>query len=106
MKQYIVKINPFAEFDLKIAADWYAAQKEGLNMDFINEIEKTLHRIQQNPLQFSYVRKKIRMSIVKRFPYGIYFYISKDIVNVFAILHFSRSPKLLRRRISPINKEG
>ena len=75
MKPYIIKINPFAESDLRIAADWYAAQKEGLDEDYLEEIEKTLLRIQHNPQQFAFVRKKIRMSIVKRFPYGISFYV-------------------------------
>lgn len=105
MKSYTIKINPFAESDLKMAANWYAAQKVGLDEDFIEEIENTLHRIQQNPQHFAYIRKKIRMSIVKRFPYGIYFYVSEDVVNVFAVFHFSRNPKLLRKRIMPSIKK-
>ena len=105
MKLYTIIINLFAESDLKIAANWYAAQKEGLDEDFIEEIEKTLKRIQQNPQQFAFVRKKIRMSIVKRFPYGIYFCVSEDVVNVFAVFHFSRNPKILRKRLTPIIKK-
>ncbi len=99
MEQYQLTINAFAESDLKIAADWYASQKEGLDQDFIDEIEKTLIQIQGNPLQFAVVRKKIRMSIVKRFPYGIYFYLSAEIINVFAVFHFSRNPKVLQKRL-------
>lgn len=104
MKPYTIKINSFGESDLKIATNWYAAQKEGLDLKFIEEIEKTFHRIQQNPQHFAFVRKKIRMSIVKRFPYGIYFYVSEDIINVFAVFHFSRNPKILQKRIKPITQ--
>jgi toxin ParE1/3/4 len=102
VKKYQLIIDAFAEADLKIAADWYAGQKAGLELDFISEIEKSIQRIQQNPLQFAVVRKQIRMSIVKRFPYGIYFYIAGDFINVFAVFHFSRNPKAIGKRITPI----
>jgi plasmid stabilization system protein ParE len=99
MKQYSLIIHPFAESDLKIAADWYYLQKEGLDQRFIEEIEKTIVRIKLNPRQFSFVRKKTRMSIVKRFPYGLYFYVRDAILNVFAVFHFSRNPKVWRKRL-------
>ena len=98
-------INTFAEADLEIAIDWYASRKEGLDQDFIEEIEKAIQRIEENPRQFAVVRKQIRMSVVKRFPYGIYFYITGDIINVFAVFHFSRNPKVLRKRLKPIIKQ-
>ena len=101
MKIYRLIISDFAESDLKLAAEWYASQKEGLELDFVEEIEKTIQRIQDNPQQFAVVRKKIRMSIVKRFPYGIYFYVVGDIINIFAVFHFSRNPKILRKRPIP-----
>ena len=99
MKQYSLIINPFAQSDLKIAADWYAKRKEGLDREFIEEIEKTIQQIVGNPAQFAFVRKKIRMAIVKRFPFGIYYYVGEDVINVFAVFHFSRNPKVMRRRI-------
>jgi len=99
MKQYSLIINPFAQFDLKIAADWYAERKEGLDREFIEEIEKTLHQIIRNPAQFAFVRKKIRMAIVKRFPFGIYYYVDEDVIIVFAVFHFNRNPKVIRKRI-------
>lgn len=105
MKQYQLIINADAETDLKVASDWYALQKAGLDQDFIQEIEKSIHRIQDNPKQFAYIRKQIRMSIVKRFPYGIYFYNTDDIINVFAIFHFSRNPKVLQKRLKTTIKK-
>ncbi len=100
MKSYRLIISEFAESDLKIAADWYASQKEGLDLDLIQEIDKAVQRIQDNPHQFAVVRKQIRMSIVKRFPYGIYFFLVGDIINVFAVFHFSRNPKILQKRVT------
>ena len=105
MKKYRLIINAFAESDLEIASDWYASRREGLDQDFIEEFEKAIQRIQENPRQFAVVRMQIRMSIVKRFPYGIYFYITDDIINVFAVFHFSRNPKNLKKRFKPTIKK-
>jgi plasmid stabilization system protein ParE len=105
VKKYRVIVNAFAKADLEIAVDWYASQKVGLDEEFINEIEKAILRIQDNPRLFAVVRKQIRMSIVKRFPYGIYFYVTGDIINVFAVFHFSRNPKVLRKRLRPTIKK-
>jgi len=99
MKKYRLIINAFAKADLEIATDWYSSQRVGLDQEFIDEIEKSFHRIQNNPKLFAVVKWQIRMSIVKRFPYGIYFYTIGDIVNVFAVFHFSRNPRVLRKRL-------
>jgi len=95
-------ITAFAEEDLKLAVGWYASQRDGLDIEFIQEIENTIQRIQQNPRQFAYVRKQIRMSIVKRFPYGVYFFVIGEVINVFAVFHFSRNPRILKHRSAPI----
>lgn len=105
MKKYRVIINAFAESDLEVASNWYASRKEGLDRDFIDEIEKAIQRIQVNPRQFAVVRMQIRMSVVKRFPYGIYFYIIGDIINIFAVFHFSRNPKVVQKRLKPTIKK-
>lgn len=99
MKRYSLIINSFAQYDLKIAADWYAERKEGLDREFIEEIEKTIQKIIENPKQFAFIRNEIRMAIVKRFPFGIYYYVGEDIITVFAVFHFSRNPKVMKNRI-------
>jgi plasmid stabilization system protein ParE len=102
---YRIIITAFAEEDLKLAAGWYAAQRDRLDIEFIQEIENTIQRIQQNPRQFAIVRKQIRMSIVKRFPYGVYFFVTGEVINVFAVFHFSRNPKTLKQRTTPIREK-
>ena len=98
MKKYKLVISNVAALDLKNAAEWYSEQKSGLEEDFLDEIEKSIMRIQSNPQQFPFVRKQIRMSIVKRFPYGIYFFETFGVINVIAVFHFSRNPKIIRKR--------
>jgi len=99
MSRYRLIINPFAEKDLQISIDWYNHQKENLGNDFIFEVENTLQKILYNPLQFPKVKGKIRRAVLKRFPFGIYYFVKKDIINVFAIFHFSRNPLIWNRRM-------
>jgi len=99
MKRYKLIINPFAELDLQTTKEWYDLQREGLSDELITEIDKTLNRIKENPLQFRYIKKKIRMAIINRFPFGIFYYVKGEVINVFAIFHFSRNPKIWKKRI-------
>ena len=98
MIRYKLVVSPFAELDLLAAIEWYNLQEEGLGGKFINEVENTIMRIQSNPLMYSKVKKQIRMGIVKKFPFGIYYFVQGEVINIFAIFHFSRNPKILKRR--------
>ncbi len=73
MKKFKLLINPFAELDLENSVEWYKPEKEGLENEYIAEVDKTIQHIQKNPLQFGYVKKKIRMAVINRFPFGIFF---------------------------------
>ena len=99
MSLYRLIINPFAEKDLQVSIDWYNHQKENLGDDFILEVENILLKIHDNPLQFPKVKGKIRRAVLKRFPFGVYFFIRKDIINIFAIFHFSRNPQIWKQRM-------
>jgi hypothetical protein len=98
MKNYKLLINPFAEFELIQAKKNYNLHKEDLGEIFVKEIEKTITRINKNPLQFPIVNKNIRKAIVSNFPYTIFFYVVNDIINVFAVFHSSRNPMIWKER--------
>ena len=98
MKDFRLIINPFAEEDLKEAKKWYDLQLDSLGDDFLQEIRKTIFHIQENPFQFQKVRKQTRRAVVKRFPYLVYFVVNNQVINVFAVFHSSRSPKVWKKR--------
>ena len=91
--KYKLIISPFAELDFEEAKSYYNIQREGLENEFIEELEDTLKRIKNNPKQYPKIRKKIRKAIVRRFPYGIFY-----VFNILAIFHFSRNPKIWKSR--------
>ena len=99
MNQYRFIINSFAERDLQISKEWYDLQKEKLGDDFVYEVDKTLQIIFFNPFQFPKIKGEIRRAITQKFPFGIFFFVEKNIINVIAIFHFSRNPKILKDRL-------
>lgn len=98
MKIYNLLINPFAELELEEAKDWYNLQQDDLGERFVKEIDKTIIRINENPFQFPKEMKKIRKAIVNDFPYSIFFYMTDNLINVFAIFHSSRNPMIWKKR--------
>ena len=100
MTKFSLLINPFAEADLIDAKDWYDLQKDNLSVEFVEEVKKSIFRIQENPKQFPVVKKNIRKALVKRFPFLIFFYVEKDIINVFAVFHTHRNPLIWKKRFN------
>lgn len=94
MNSYSVIINPFAEKDIVDAKNWYNKQKEKLGNELLQEIKQTIQSIEENPLQFPEIKSEIRRAIVNRFPYLIFFTVDAPIINVFALFHTSRNPKI------------
>jgi hypothetical protein len=56
MRMFLIKINPFAEEDIKDSFEWYQIEKEGLGLEFLTELKDTINRIAYNPNQFPKVR--------------------------------------------------
>ena len=88
-----VRLLPEAEKELLEAAQWYSQQSIGLDYEFIRCIDEAMARIVRTPLMFPTVHRDRRRVIVKRFPYSIIFNVLEDEVLIYAIFHFSRSPK-------------
>ena len=99
MKEYKIVITEIAEIDILIGKDWYNSQKNTLGDEFISEMESKIKVIQSNPYLFSFIKKDIRKALLKRFPFGIYYFVEGDVINIFAVIHFSRNPKIWKHRL-------
>ena len=99
MKKYNLIINPFAEEDIKESMEWYNLQKEKLGEEFFQEIKKTAFSIKENPFQFEEIKNEIRQAIIKRFPFLMFFYIDGSTINIFAVFHQKRNPRIWKKRI-------
>ena len=93
MRQRMV-VQPFAQLDIEDAAAWYEGQSTGLGTCFVNDLGDLLARIGAKPECYSLVVGEVRRSLMKRFPYAVYFAIGADRVAVLAALHQSRGLSL------------
>jgi len=82
-----------AERDLARAQEWYDSQAPGTGHRFLIEYHILAERLEENPLQFPSVRGSIRRAGFQRFPYGLFFRIRDDAIEVFACFHASRKPR-------------
>ena len=67
---YRLLIRKQAKADLQWASRWYERQSPGLGQMFVAEIDATLIRIEDSPLQYQTVYRDVRRAIPRKFPYS------------------------------------
>ncbi|MBL7137930.1 MAG: type II toxin-antitoxin system RelE/ParE family toxin [Bacteroidales bacterium] len=87
-----------AEADIKESYIWYEAQQSGLGDKFLHEIDTHAIRILKNPDHFPEVLQNIHKANFIKFPFSIFFVISKRDIYVIAIFHNSRNPQIWKNR--------
>ena len=71
-----------ARTDVASAFQWYDAHRAGLGGAFADEVGRTYSAIEDKPEQFPVMLDDIRMALVHRFPYVIYFVILPRHISV------------------------
>jgi toxin ParE1/3/4 len=84
--------------DVEDAKQWYNSKQTGLGDEFVEEVERTVDNIQNNPYQFPKKHQSVRQAQTNRFPYLISFIIEKIEVIILSVLHGGRNPKILKKR--------
>ena len=92
MKKQII-IRPEAEADIQDAFLWYEQQRNGLGNDFLLCVEEALSMIGRTPEMYPRVHKNVYRSLIRRFPYGVFYIIEEDRIVILAIFHAKRNPK-------------
>jgi toxin ParE1/3/4 len=85
--------------DLAQAYVWYEAQRKGLGGELVQALEDQLQRVSEHPNQCPVVVRDARRALLKRFPYSVPFRVEAGRIVVLGVLHTSRNPSLLRRRV-------
>jgi toxin ParE1/3/4 len=92
-------VRPAAEADITDAALWYEARATGLGADFLRVVAVALAEIQRMPERFPVVQMQCRRALLRRFPYGIYFVASAELISVVACMHARRDPRRWEERV-------
>lgn len=90
---------PEAEEEMNEAARFYEGRGEGLGLDFLNEVQRTIIFILAHPRSGPVVSPNIRRRIVRRFPFGILYAIDNEKIVVVAVAHLKRRPGYWKERI-------
>jgi plasmid stabilization system protein ParE len=101
MKRFNLVVESYAENDIEEAYKWYENQQIKLGKAFWEEVLSTLIKIQDNPFLFQKSYRNTRRAMVRKFPYGIYYTVSREegLIQVIAVLHFKRSRRVITPRI-------
>lgn len=92
-------VRPEAEHDLQSAFIWYEKQRPGLGEDFLLRIEAAFESLLYDPFIIAPIHKDIRRKLIRRFPYGIYFFADDLNLCIIAVLHAKQHPKTWQRRV-------
>jgi hypothetical protein len=86
------------EADLIESFDYYEEQVDGLGYEFLLSVEAALYEIERNPLLFQKIYKNKRKANLKRFPFGVFYIVSKETVLILAVIHLTRDPQIWKTR--------
>jgi plasmid stabilization system protein ParE len=87
-----------AEREVLAAALHYESERPGLGFRFEAELNRTITRVVESPLQFREIEPGVRRALLPIFPYGVFFTADEDDVLVMAVLHLHRHPDAWKGR--------
>lgn len=82
-----------AQFEVDSAVVWYASQSAGLDIQFLDDMDRAVRRIAGYPFSCVEVEQGLRRCLFSRFPYGIIYGIDTDTIIVVAVAHLHREPR-------------
>lgn len=91
--------HPAVHGEVNDAYRWYEQQRPGLGDDFLAAVEEVFNRLRQTPEAHQKVYQDVRRALPRRFPYGVFYRILPDRVEVIAVQHSRRDPKIWRSRV-------
>jgi plasmid stabilization system protein ParE len=91
-------VRPAAAADIDEAYLWYESQGVGLGNEFLAAAQAVVDAIAEDPLKHPVVHRNTRRTLLKRFPYALYYRVYDDVVVVVACMHGRRSPSRWQSR--------
>ncbi len=93
-----IKFHSKARKEFFEVAEYYEEQVVGLGDGFIDEVEKVLEVIEQQPSSGTKITNTERRFLVSRFPYGIIYSVEEDLITIFAVMNLRRKPGYWKSR--------
>ena len=93
-------VEPDAEQDISDGFGWYESRRIDLGPEFLDELEKSLERVADNPLSYTEVVEGIRRAVIHTFPYLLFYRIAEEEIRVLAVLPAAQDPEYIRSRLN------
>lgn len=94
-----LRVRALAEDDIQRARDFYEDRSSGLGGRFMERLREALERIRFMPEAYAIISKNVRVKVLDKFPYVIYYRIMKSEILVLAVLHGRRDAAEWKSRI-------
>jgi plasmid stabilization system protein ParE len=92
-------IAPEADYDLDEAYSWYEKQRAGLGEELLTSVDACIASICRTPKAGRLVHENYRRSLIRRFPYAVFYEYESTIVTVYCVIHTARDPKTWQERL-------
>jgi toxin ParE1/3/4 len=89
---------PLAREELNETAAYYEASVPGLGEAFLDDVHRAIEIVLENPRIGAPVGKRLRKSILRRFPFSIVYAARDEEIVVVAVSHHRRRPGYWRGR--------
>ena len=94
------EFHPEAEQEFVEAAAYYEQNVTGLGQRFGSEVRHALERLLEYPELGSPVDADLRRLVLIRFPYGLIYSFTPDMLRIVAVAHARRRPGYWRSRVN------
>ena len=91
-------VAPEAEQDIAEAYAWYEARRVGLGEEFLSCVDACIQAICRMPEMHGAIHEAYRRTLVRRFPYAVFYEYINQLVTVYGLFHTSRDPHKWRQR--------
>ncbi len=84
---YQIVLSDGAQLQISKSANWFFNQIPGLELKFLDELDKAIVFIQKHPLKCQCRYRNVRVKFLKKFDFGIHFIMEKNVIFVLSIFH-------------------
>jgi len=90
--------HPEAARELTRSIEYYEEKSEGLGAEFLDDVESAISQILTYPGSGTLLTDEDRRGLLNRFPFGIIYEVSEDLLTIIAVMHLRRNPDYWKSR--------
>ena len=94
---YKIKIDIEALADINEAYLWYEEQSQNLGERYKQDVINEISGLKSNPFIYAIRYDNVYCMKIKKFPFMVHFTVEDALINVFAVVHTSRNPKIWQK---------